>query len=322
MPTMKQLSLQLTSGLLTDLQSDTILGHFCWRLRDRLGEEHLTRFINRYLEHNPVFLISDGMLERNGDVLFPKPKFVIHADTSGKSKKQRLISMVRDKAAKSRDSVTLQQLNLFLKGLLPEYTQSLAEATVVPPEFTNELRIHVSIDRETGRSLEGQLFSYHPKYLPKDVRIACFVKVLDNAAFSDFDCEDTLTDVFTLGFGKKKSSGYGAFKILSFEDFNGFEEPDNPNGFVVLGNYLPSTQDEATPVGYAINTKHGKLGEEYSLSGNPFKNPIIFLTSGSCFKTTATKSFYGRVTGPGEISAIFTKAVQFGMPFSLNARLA
>ncbi len=93
------------------------------------------------------------------------------------------------------------------------------------------------------------------------------------------------------------------------------------NNFMVLGNYLPTDYVKALPIGYEINTKYGKLGEDLSQSENPFKNPIVFLTAGSCFQTDSNKDFFGRVTDDGEISKSNPFAVQFGIPFSLRVKM-
>jgi len=70
MLTIKKLKLKLKSGLLSELQSDTIFGHFCWRMREQIGEDNLKKFISSYHENKPVFTISDGMIEENNILFF------------------------------------------------------------------------------------------------------------------------------------------------------------------------------------------------------------------------------------------------------------
>lgn len=166
--------------------------------------------------------------------------------------------------------------------------------------------------------MEGRLFSYKPKYSGENVEFVVLVKMIDEINFKEFKCEQILKEVFTVGFGKKKSSGYGHFEVLYFEEFNGINEPKESNSFLVIGNFLPNSNDKITPLGYDYNTKYAKFGEELSSSENPFKNPMVFLTAGSCFKTENIKEFYGRITNEGEISPTIPFAVQFGMPFVLN----
>ena len=44
MAQIKKLKLKLKSGLLSELQSDTIFGHFAWRFKEEHGEEKLLEF--------------------------------------------------------------------------------------------------------------------------------------------------------------------------------------------------------------------------------------------------------------------------------------
>jgi CRISPR-associated protein Csm4 len=181
------------------------------------------------------------------------------------------------------------------------------------------LRISVQIDRNSFASADEKLYSYNPKFTRNDVSFVVLVKILDENTFDEFDCQNILKDTFTIGFGKKKSSGYGQFEVFNFDEFKGINEPLETTSFIVLGNYLPSKEDKVIPIGYDINTKYGKFGEAFALSENPFKNPIVFLISGSCFQTVNInkREYYGRVSEVGEISSTNSLAAQFGMPFHL-----
>src|SRR5690606_21103925 len=228
------------------------------------------------------------------------------------------------KKSKERKYITLNEFNSFLSNGIVKADEKDEQDIHAGkrkkkkiPDVSESLRVSVQIDRNSFASSEGRLFSYNPKYTRDDVYYVIFIKVLDEAAFKEFDCKNLIEEIFKVGFGKKKSSGYGQFEIAGLEEFNKIKEPENPNAFIVLGNYLPSYKDNITPIGYDINTKYGKLGEELSQSENPFKNPIVFITSGSCFKTESKNDFYGRVTNEAEVS-IRKEVVQFGIPFTLN----
>jgi len=315
------LLLKQKSGLLTDLQSDTIYGHFCWRLKEQLGDEKLTEFISLYKNNKPVFTLSDGLLQVKGEIQFPRP-LVFSKPTIKKNKTEKVLEFVKRKSNKERNYTNLNELNKFLSSGNVEMDESPVEsavkAKIKKPIKTESLRVSVQIDRNTFGSNEGRLFSYNPQYTRDDVSYIVLIKVIDETCFDNFRCKKILRDTFTLGYGKKKSSGYGQFEVGKISELNDLQEPKDTNAFIVLGNYLPSEADKVSPIGYEINTKYGKLGEELSSSENPFKNPIVFLTAGSCFKTTNVKPFYGRITNENEISSINGFAVQFGMPFILN----
>ncbi|MBM3712863.1 MAG: hypothetical protein FJW56_05445 [Actinobacteria bacterium] len=318
------LTLKLKSGLLTELQSDTIYGHFCWRLEEQLGEKKLTDFLSLYKNGNPIFLLSDGLLKVNDIIRFPRP-FIFAKPEIKKDKYEKVLDFADRKAKKERNYLTIDEMNSFLSNGKVQIIDKI-EISVTNKKnkkkskiLEESLRVSVQIDRRSFGSMQGRLFSYKTKYPAEDVVFVVLVKVIDEVKFNvDFKCEQILKDTFSIGYGKKKSSGYGHFEILSFEEFNQIQEPKESNAFIALGNYLPSINDKVVPIAYDINTKYGKLGEELSSSENPFKNPIVFLTAGSCFKTDMIKEFFGRVTGNGEISQANNFAVQFGIPFTLK----
>lgn len=328
---MKTFKLQLKqkSGLLSELQSDTIYGHFCWRLKERLGVGKLTEFISLYKNGKPVFILSDGLLQVNGGIRFPRP-YIFSKPEINESKADKVLEFVKSKLNKERNYLTIGELNDFLKSgkveieEMSELVNSKDERKKKRPITSEALRVSVQIDRNTFGSREGRLFSYNPKYTREDVSYVILIKVLDETNFSEsgFNCEKILKEVFEIGFGKKKSAGYGQFEVEKISEFNDLKEPESSHSFMVLGNYLPSKSDLITPLGYDIITKYGKLGEELSLSENPFKNPIVFFIAGSCFKTFKKNYFFGRVTDEREISEVNNHAVQFGMPFTLNFNLS
>jgi CRISPR-associated protein Csm4 len=320
------LKLKQKSGLLTELQSDTIYGHFCWRLKERLGEGKLVEFISSYKNDKPVFLISDGLLSVDEEIHFPRP-FIFNKPELKEKKADKVIEFVKRKKNKERNYLYTSELNSFLSNGAVKLEEKKVETSKKKkqktdiPLRTESLRVSVQIDRNSFGSSEGKLFSFNPKYTRDDVSYVLLIKVLDENSFKLFECESILKEVFSIGFGRKKSSGYGQFELLGFEEFSEITEPNDANAFMVLGNYLPSDLDNIIAVGYDIDTKYGKLGEDLSQSENPFKNPIVFLKSGSCFRTSSKKDSFGRVTNEGEISAANKFVVQFGMPFIYGIKL-
>jgi CRISPR-associated protein Csm4 len=317
------LTLKQKSGLLTALQSDTIYGHFCWRLKERFGVNKLTEFISLYKNDNPVFLLSDGLLKVKDEIRFPRP-FIFQKPDTKENKVDKILEFVERKKSKERNYLTLSEINKFLsngKIELEEIEEGIDLKKTKNKKkkiFEESLRVSVQIDRNSFASAEGKLYSYNPKFSRDDVFFVVLIKVLNEDKYKEFDCDNILKDTFRIGFGKKKSSGYGQFEVLGFDEFKEINEPIESDTFFVLGNYLTANEDKVMPIGYDINTKYGKFGEEFSQSENPFKNPIVFLTAGSCFKTENKKEFYGRISNESEISLTIKEAVQFGMPFILK----
>ncbi len=328
MVTIKKLKLKLKSGLLSELQSDTIFGHFAWRFKE-YHDEKLNDFLEFFINDNPIFTISDGFFEKHfwdenrEEVIdkvmyFPKPLKLTPPKFINNNKKERLINFIKQKERKGRTLITLEELNYFLRNDMENFEKSIEQPLTKPPKFEEDLRVSVEIDRNTLKSKEGNLFSYHPKYLDDDTFIVIYIKILNNEKFNEYECENILRDVFEIGYGKKKSSGYGQFEVLSFEDFNGFEESSEPNGFISLSHYLPSNNDKVNEGYYDINVKYGKFGEEKSNSHNPFKPPILLLKPGSCFLTDERKDFYGRVIK--SVSDYHPNTIHNGIAFTLACR--
>jgi CRISPR/Cas system CSM-associated protein Csm4 (group 5 of RAMP superfamily) len=88
------------------------------------------------------------------------------------------------------------------------------------------------------------------------------------------------------GFGRDGSIGKGHFKFTIKEGID-VPEAENPNAFMSLASYIPTTNDP-TKGYYSIIHKYGKLGGLYSkgvpeVYRNPFKVPLIMLSAGSIF---------------------------------------
>lgn len=347
-----KLTLKQKSGLLTELESDTIFGHFCWRMRELLGEDELSKFLNFFVDGKPVFTLSNSCFERDGVVYLPNPIIPHKEKNSPETKDEKIKQFMDFKISKERKLLTLDEFNQVLNGNEPD----LSEKADIP-KYTEDLRTSVEISRETFSSIEGHLFSYAPMFVDEiivdnkkqeysDTKTIIFIKIIDEKNFTDYKCEAVLKEVFEVGFGKKKSSGYGEFEVIgNLGNFEGFTESEDANGFVTLSNYLPSVNDglkmgskakeipasagmtdsrednETTSYYYDFKLKYGKLGEELALSENPFKKPIVLLLPGSVFRTDMKKDYYGRCTTEGELSEVHKFVIQNGFVFTLDIKI-
>lgn len=317
MTKIKKLKLKLKSGLLSELQSDTIFGHFAWRLKEELGDEKINEFLDYYINNNPIFTISDGFFEKNDEVFFPKPFKLTPPEFNVKSKKERIVGFIEQKEAKSRKLIKVKQLNYYLEGNLSGFEKSILEnRNNEYPGFIDDLRVHVEIDREKFSSKDGQLFTEKPKYLDDDTFLVVLVKIINNEIYDEYNCDEILRTVFEIGYGKKKSAGYGHFEVIEFTDYDKISEPENSNGFISLSHYLPSNNDEIDDAYYQINVKYGKFGEDKSKSQNPFKPGMLFMCPGSCFITKRKSEFYGRAVS--NFNDYLPNALQNGIAFTLK----
>ena len=331
----KKLSFVQRTGLLTELHSDTIFGHFCWRMMHGEGTKTLSSFLKEFSK-KPIFTVSNAFPGLQEEIFVPTP-MVNLPSLIGKidSKKESIINFLKLKRLKKFSSIPVTDWNLLLNGKTEDFAESLLAKLENPseaPSFISDLRTRVKINRETYSSEEGKLFSQESKSIGgtrqqiknDQIRWNIFIKVIDPKAFEneEFKCEKYLKEVFTLGFGKKKNIGFGEFKDIRLEDFEQFKQlKDGSNGFISLSNYLPSTDDELKNFKYKQFLKYPKLGEEYSQSKDPFKRPIVFLMPGSVFYTDTMREYYGRCTNHGEVSSSKSEVIQNGIAFTLRANL-
>ncbi len=275
------------------LQSDTLFGEFCWHFKFLYGEEELKKLLESF-DKNPSIVFSD-MFPSNFlpfPALFFKENPIKEKNTDlyksfKKFKKIRYIE--RDFLLNVTKKLSAQLLfDSFLKGELPYFQAINKEKKLVG---TAE-HIHVEIDRLTGTSKEGILYSKTYTYLNTsiDVYIAYNPKIIS---------PDKIADVLYFmgidGVGAEKSTGKGKFSIENIEEFT-FPYPDDANGFFSLSTGVPKSDEVRESYGKFF-TKFPKHGVEIytEKESNIFKNPVILMKSGSLFKFKNVKEIYGTV---------------------------
>ncbi len=223
--------------------------------------------------------------------LFPKPFL---ADIIADSEKE----------IKKLSFLTYENFNLVRKGIKP----NIEVEKEISYHVKSQMSVHNIINRNTSATFqEGGIFGWKEIFIPE---ISIFIKI-----FSE-EWIEKLSNLFKFltftGFGSKKSIGKGTFKMEQFESFN-LEEISNPNGFVTLSNFCPSENDPTEGI-YKTFVKYGKLGEEFTFSGNPFKKPLLMIKTGSVFKTDGKpKDFYGRMVE--NVSDVKPQVIQYAYAF-------
>lgn len=328
MSTIYKLDLFQKSGLLSPLHSDTIMGHFCWRFKERFGADELDKFCALY-EEKPVFTLSDGLGVYDGKLFFPKPEYISSFKKPPQTKKEKVKQFLETKNRKGLKYTNAAGLNMFLKGDIEGYEKHLTkmeEEKVKMPSFTPGLRVSVTIDRAQMKAADGGLYSYspvYPDYLASDkekkTTQAILVRIFDEELFRKYEAGALLKEVFETGFGKKKSSGYGVFECSELKEYHELKEPESPNAFMTLGHYTPAPSDGVTKGYYSHTVKYGKLGEERANDLNPFKKPIISFKPGGVFIVKKPKLWYGLITDDvvKEVNNIW----HFGAPLTVNIKI-
>jgi CRISPR-associated protein Csm4 len=105
---------------------------------------------------------------------------------------------------------------------------------------------------------------------------------------------------------------------MKIEPFGGFPHSETANGFVTLSNFVPAPEDPLQGF-WSVLVKHGKLGEELAVSGNPFKQPLIMLEAGSAFYHAPCREYYGSLIEG--LSDSFPQAVHYAYALPVPAIL-
>lgn len=268
-----KVKLKIDSGILTPFQADTIWGHLCWVVAFREGEKGLKEFIEPFKRRDPPFIISDGF----PNDLLPKPlsaEFNIDDPQEGKQIKRIKF-------------VPLEDFNLIRQG------KKYKPGPPINP-FVAYVTPHNTINRLTNSTLvEGGVFSLKETFVSAiDIYLKASSEEWKNRVFG------LLRELSQAGYGRKKSIGKGQFSVVELNECN-FPTIEKANGFVTLSNFCPAEGDPTEGL-YETFVKYGKLGEDFTFCGNPFKRPLLMIKAGSVFKTIGdSKEFYGRLVQNG-----------------------
>jgi CRISPR-associated protein Csm4 len=85
-----------------------------------------------------------------------------------------------------------------------------------------------------------------------------------------------------------------------------------------LSHFVPAAKDPLK--GYwEILVKYPKLGEDFAITGNPHKKPLIMLRAGSSFFDSPCREYYGRLVKG--LSPQYPQVVQYGYAFPVPIKL-
>lgn len=270
------IKLKVQSPVLTPFQADTIFGHLCWMVKYGDGEEALKKFLEPFKSGEPPFVISDGF----PCDLLPKPLLA----------ELNITDPVQRKNIKNLEWIEVQDFNRIIEG------ETITESEIIKDKKPSQaISTHNTINRLTNITLsEGGVYNLPETIIPE---VSIYLKVVDEQR------KDKVVDLFKklsqTGYGKKKSIGKGQFFVREVSEFNNFSLLQNANGFVTLSNFCPKENDPTEGI-YKTFVKYGKLGEEFTFCGNPFKKPLLMIKTGSVFKTgSQPEEFYGHMIWEG-----------------------
>ncbi|MBV8845017.1 MAG: hypothetical protein JO307_19600 [Bryobacterales bacterium] len=239
----------------TPLRADSLFGFICWRWLELFPETFESMLDEFHEGDQPPFVLSDAF---PGD-LMPLP---MHATFPQSGKKLKPPLYLPDVSFRS-----------LMRGET-EVPKPIEKA------INSSSRVRTAIDRERGSAAEGQLFETDVQHLNEQFDTASVYIRSDRYMKEILACFHALA---LTGFGKKSSSGLGAFHIGGPpERCDWLDDVPSPNAFTVLSHFVPASNDPTLGV-WRTHVTYPKF--HANAVSNVFKGSVLMLTPGSVFHT-------------------------------------
>lgn len=302
---LRRYSLRLRGPLGGPIQADTLWGQLCWALLETEGKPALVDFIEACRSGHPPVLLSDAFPAGH----LPRPILPALATARRDAfaaehplndpgsdlapaiqAHQRLKKLKSLRWLKAKDLATLAD-GLSESALLEHlWTKDLEQCKVELPALTPSVQPHVSINRATGKALDGQLFASEIFFVNGDSQQSHFDLYVRLDGFDPKRFFGLLQLVGLSGYGRDASTGGGQFGV---EEAPAFEWPEvEANAAMALSAFVPSAKDPAEGT-WRVTTKFGRVSNALPDNDKPFKVPLLMLEAGSVLRGDVTRGFFG-----------------------------
>ena len=277
------------SSIATPLRSDTLCGHLLCAARELDGDTVLGEILERFRADEPPFVLSSAF--PSGYLPMPILPSLMRNDTRELVKalpqfKGSLFHLLEElkKFRKNKwvPVTSWQSLstNLSFKALFLDYLQGKAGSQNKQKGNENNTKIvpeiHNSINRNTGRVLEGGLYTTETTFYGQGNYLDLYAET-DEAD----SLERYLSHVAATGFGKDRALGKGFFKWERDGTFAPGDLFGRGDHYMNLSVF--SAKDLSSVSGtYEVFTKYGKVWNGFG-ENNPFKRPFLAFREGSVF---------------------------------------
>lgn len=338
---MKIIYLEPRSAFTGEYRSDTLWGLICWGIRMIFSEEKLKEFIATYSTQSPALKVSSAFRYKDtadGRIRFyPKPMskpFEWEAVSAGAKTKNEKVSLHKKiKGYKKINYLDESRFISYLQGKLTEADifngyEEWEDALSLTGYFKSEERLHNSIDRLSGTTSEGALYSNEASYAFN----GGLFFLVETAEGWEKIVEPVFNFYSHFGFGGNSSTGYNHFKF-KIENFS-FPEIKGANAFTILSLYLPKedelkffsgfAENNQTPLWYEITERKGKAGGRFINPKKFWKKSFFAFTEGSVFPCMEEKTHYGKIAEADLMNRdqLGYTPYQFGYAFALPVKTA
>jgi CRISPR-associated protein Csm4 len=285
----------------TPWDADTLFAALAWQVLRSAGKDALREFLAQFQAGTPPFVLSSAFPEG----WLPCPLSVEIEDLPDSNVKRKRPTLIPEGQ---------------FRALITEPATIIPTATPPPEPILSRSRLQAAIDRVTGTTGgEGSLFEVDEWYLQESVskHLILFVKTQDGPDL----VHNLLVSLSREGFGKKRSSGRGAFRILGDPDpCDWMDSTEGANGFVSLSPFVPAEGDPADGR-WGLIVKYPKFSPEAPVPG-PFKGRLVMLRPGSVLRVPSlpVHPFYGHMIK--SLRPDFPDSVQYALAFAVPARVS
>ncbi len=304
----------------TPLRSDTLTGLLLYRLAEDEGAAALRVELEAIRDGRPSFALSSAMPA--GTVFAPRLPPVPRgdfaamiqsgsfADSGGRSlslfEALGLFKKFRKAPFLPLSVWERHRTSLSAADLFAEYCRDATPWKNIAGQKTGSA-MHVTIDRSTGRALDGGLFKTSFFCGEKGAAFHLYAET-DNLPW----LLERLGRLCETGIGRDQSTGQGVFALEEDKDF---QPPADDLPHRLLLSTLSAEDMSGLRGWYATEVKSGKAGPGFS-NGNPFKSPFLCVQEGAVL-TELPK-------GPFLLTGIHSNPdlVQVTHPVTLPCRLA
>jgi CRISPR-associated protein Csm4 len=278
----------------TPLRADSLFGAICWRWLELFPESFDTMLNGFAPGGEPPFILSDAF---PGELL-PLPLHRTHPRSEDQNKK------------KLKPPLYIRQ-----DSFRELAAGAAASGEVFDKPSISGSQMRTAIDRELGNAAKEQLFEIATEHLTEGFdRVSVYIRT---ERFLDelLACFRALA---MTGFGKKSSSGLGAFELIGApQGCDWLDQVADANGFVSLSHFVPAAKDPADGC-WRLHVTYPKF--HANSVENVFKGSILMLTPGSVFRTGNGKlrPWYGSMLPMARRE--MPKAIHYGLAFAAPMR--
>ena len=282
-----RIGVTLRSPLGTPLKSDTLSGHLLCLFRERYGEEKLSNLLEDSKKGVLPFVISDAFPHDHLPVPVLKPmsrssfkEFV--ESLHGGNTIEALKSLKRFR--KKCQFIPLSNWEELSNTMSAKSLYFLHHHKLVLVESGGKAKItmHNTINRKSGRALEGALYNSTENWYKSNEEIPSLDIYARVAPSFETEFNELLNDLKSLGYGQDRSTGKGNLKFEEWEPMEHLDQKKGANAWMNLSTYSTTKGDEIEGGWYKMHTKFGKVWNGFG-ERNPFKKPLLVFEPGSVF---------------------------------------